>query len=29
MRHRRLRKKLKEYGYKPETVDVIINFYTR
>lgn len=29
MKHKQLRKKLKEYGYKPETIDLIIDFYTR
>ena len=27
-KHKRLRKKLKEYGYKSETIEKIIDFYT-
>jgi SOS response regulatory protein OraA/RecX len=29
MRHKRLRKKLKEHGYKDETTEKIIDFYTK
>ncbi len=29
LNHKRIRKKLKEYGYKPETIDIINDFYTR
>jgi hypothetical protein len=29
MSHERIRKKLKEFGYKNETIDIIIDFYTR
>jgi hypothetical protein len=28
MKHKRLRKKLKEVGFKDETIDKIINLYT-
>ena len=29
MRHKRLRQKLKEIGYKDEIIDKIIDFYTK